>query len=681
MTLSFFKVKKNIVNNKLIINSNLYNLNSYKDKKSLNLLYNNNNSIKSNNINNNAIDNTLHLKEKDNKNINKSSDINNSTTGNFLSLSLTKEHKHRFSFNKKLVSMKKTINKNNRINNKIINFDSINNNNDTIVYKDISNSVNTVSTIDNYQYYNSTYTPFNYDKTRIFTKRNNRMKLINSKYAKVKNNTNLNSTEFRIKVDKKFMGNNPSNKNYINDLLLKQTNMVNNTFTSENYNPNKKIYKKSDFVYKKNNNKEKNCSINNLKIKLFSNPLLDKIKQKNDTNILNYKEPNIYKRIKIQKSPFTRQRISSNIEDKIYFKKKFIVRNKNPTQVQGLQDFSKKLFDTSSHFHDNKEKNNSKSLKYYSNTFQKVYEYTNSTICVTKNNSKKKVNNPYKFLKLNTIDDYYTIDNEQNMTKENMIINTIQPKCKFNKYFKKNNIAKRKILLNNISLNQSNNKESNVKRTINKTNIISFYNNINNTIDNSNQYIINYNYKNDQSNKSRVKKINNFKNNTQVIKQPQLCITNINFYNYVNNPQPEQKIIPKNNLALNINPNKEIAKNKTSNNNKIKIDNNENNKTKLIKTKNNILFDLNSISSISKNKNIKFLIIKELNLRKINYKIYCCNSDIKFICYKNDIRFELNFFICEESLLKKFFVINAIKKQGNINKFKNLINKIISNIK
>ena len=688
LTLSFFKKDKNIVNNKLLINSNLYNLNSYKDKKSLNLYYNNKNSIKSNNINNNnGIDNTLHLKEKNNKNINKINDFNNSITGNFLSLSLTNEHKHRFSFNKKLLSMKKIINKDNSINNKIRNSDSINNNNnnDTIVYKDISNSVNTVSTIDNYQYYNSTYTPLNYNKTKIFTKRNNRMKLINNKYVKVKNNTNLNSTEFRIKVDKKFMANNSSNKNYINDLLLKQKNMVNNTFTSENYNPNKKIYKKSDFVYKKNNSKEKNYSINSLKIKLFSNSLLDKIKQKKDSNILNYKEPNIYKRIKIQKSPFSSQRISSNIEDKIYFKKKFIVRNKNPTQVQGLQDFSKKLFDTGSHFHDNKGKNNSKSLKYYLSTFKNAYEYTNRTICLTNNNSKKKVNNPYKFLKLNTMDDYSTIDNEQNMTKENMIINTMQPKYKFNKYFKKNNIAKRKILLNNISLNQSNNKENNVKRTINKSNIISFYNNLNNTIDNSNQYIVNYNYKNENnhSNKSRVKKINNYKNNTQVFKQPQLCITNINFYNYVNNAQPEQKIIPKNNLALHTSPNKEITKNKTSNNNKnkIKININKNNKAELLKTKNSILFDLNSISSISKNKNIKFLIIKELNLRKINYKTYCNNSDIKFVCYKNDIRFELNFFICEESLLKKFFVINAIKKQGNINKFKNLINKIISNIK
>jgi hypothetical protein len=314
----------------------------------------------------------------------------------------------------------------------------------------------------------------------------------------------------------------------------------------------------------------------------------------------------------------------------------------------------------------------------------------------TENNSKEKLNKPYdNYSKINMTQDFSIIDNESNTLKDNITINinddinTTQPRNKFTQYFKKK-ITKKRILLNNASINHSNNKDI-IRRAINKSNIISFYNTFsitdNNT--NNNRYINNYKDKKEPNKTEKIKDIIKNKkqqnnNNNKILHQPQLCITNINFYNYVNDVQ-------KNTLHNNLisytytNPSKKTMKKISLNNN-----NNNNNNDNMTKKDNSYNeqytpFDLNSILVINKCKNIKFLIIKELNLRKINYKInHNNNSDLslKFTCFKSQMRFELNTFLYQENSENYIFIINALKKGGNMNtfKYKNLINKLLNKI-
>ena len=680
LTTSFFKKK-----NKIIFNNN-NNTNNFKLKIIKKLPFHLTNNF------NSSIDSYINTKENNNKTINTIIDNNhiiNTSKENIENISTNNELK--FSFNKKLLSIKKQLNIKNRINNEIRNSF---NNNTTLFHKNKANTINAKSTIDNYQTYNSKFTPLNYSINKLVNNRNNRMKLMNNKNLKINNNKNLKTAQLKIKVDKKNKDSNSSIISCLNGRFLRQQNSIKNVLFSEN-NTKENIFKNSDFIYKRiNRKKDKNDSISNNSFKIINidritgnDSLFGGFDQKKEIKPINKKEA--YKKIKLQKSPFNTQQ-KPNIYDKKYIVKKSILRNKNPTEVQELQDFAKSLLDG------NNDKNNITSVTYGSNTFTDIHtinDYSKGLLKIrgnnlTKNNSKQKLNKQYNFSNINVTEDFSVIDNQCNTQKDNSNIyindiNTTQPKNKFIKYFRKK-ITKKRILLDNVSINQSNNK--NIRRTINKSNIISFYNTLNITDNNNssdNKYINNYKDKNEPNKKEKIKDENKNKkqknNLNKIFNQPQLCITNINFYNYVNDTQ--KNTIPNDNLIsyTYANPNKKITKIVSSNNQyNIKKENDYN--------INYTPFDLNSIIAINKLKNIKFSIIKELNLRKINYKI-CHNNNnsnliLKFNCYRNEMRFDLNVFIYQENSESKIYVINAIRKKGNKNtiKCKHLINKLINKI-
>ena len=86
---------------------------------------------------------------------------------------------------------------------------------------------------------------------------------------------------------------------------------------------------------------------------------------------------------------------------------------------------------------------------------------------------------------------------------------------------------------------------------------------------------------------------------------------------------------------------------------------------------------------MNKTNSIKNCLIKEFNYRKIQYKINQGNSGFNIVKKKkkNDLRFDLNVNIYEESYNKKFYLIKAKRKQGNVYKYKSLLNQIINKIK
>ena len=220
---------------------------------------------------------------------------------------------------------------------------------------------------------------------------------------------------------------------------------------------------------------------------------------------------------------------------------------------------------------------------------------------------------------------------------------------------------------NNSLITKSNN---------NKNNLISIYNNLNNIYSNKNKN----NTNKEQTNKNIINNpFKTVKNENYVLKQPQLCITNINFYNYIHNVQPLQKLKIENKTNFPIK--KAINSELLDNNNKIAIDKiNQGSIIDNFKSKKYTPFDLNSILIKNKTYNIKNTIYKILKMKKINYKN---NNDIglKLICNIKDIRFEMNILTKEEILDKKLIVINSIKNQGNSNNFKKIINQILKLIK
>lgn len=260
-------------------------------------------------------------------------------------------------------------------------------------------------------------------------------------------------------------------------------------------------------------------------------------------------------------------------------------------------------------------------------------------------------------------------------------------KKNINEYFKRN-IRRKKIFVNNTSLRKANTNIINLTKTSfnYKNNAFALNNNISNITENKYINTIYSKNRKDLNNKNKI--VKNTNNENHIYKPPQLCITNINFYNYVNDANPSQKLIQKNNNNLNTNPNyKNDFIQKIETNNNIPKDENKliknDKKFDASKNKNFIPFDLNSILSLNKTNSIKNCLIKEFNYRKIQYKINQGNSgfNIVFICYKNDLRFDLNVNIYEESYNKKFYLIKAKRKQGNVYKYKSLLNQIINKIK
>jgi hypothetical protein len=260
-------------------------------------------------------------------------------------------------------------------------------------------------------------------------------------------------------------------------------------------------------------------------------------------------------------------------------------------------------------------------------------------------------------------------------------------KKNINEYFKRN-IRRKKIFVNNTSLRKANTNIINLTKTSfnYKNNAFALNNNISNITENKYINTIYSKNRKDLNNKNKI--VKNTNNENHIYKPPQLCITNINFYNYVNDANPSQKLIQKNNNNLNTNPNyKNDFIQKIETNNNIPKDENKliknDKKFDASKNKNFIPFDLNSILSLNKTNSIKNCLIKEFNFRKIQYKINQGNSgfNMAFICYKNDLRFDLNVNIYEENYNKKFYLIKAKRKQGNVNKYKSLLNQIINKIK
>ena len=102
-----------------------------------------------------------------------------------------------------------------------------------------------------------------------------------------------------------------------------------------------------------------------------------------------------------------------------------------------------------------------------------------------------------------------------------------------------------------------------------------------------------------------------------------------------------------------------------------KINNNSNNN----KIKNKFIpFDLNSIIFVDKNNNINDFIGEILYKENINYII----QKNKFICWKNELIFELIFSSILENV--NLYKINIINKSGHSIIFKNIINDIINSL-
>ena len=471
---------------------------------------------------------------------------------------------------------------------------------------------------------------------KLFSHRNHINKFIN--------NQEISSDNYRIKVDKKKLClNSSSNKSYVNKI--------------NNIDKNEKIIKYSKKIHKRNSKKKnkENSSLNS-NCNIFENSS-EMTSKRNKLNTI--EEPfTIYKKIKIKKSPF-----SKHINDEnIYFRKKFIIKKKSSNNTM-FKDFSKNSLDAS---YKNNEKNNL-SMRTCSYIYKKNQSIEIREDYNNKNNSKVIINKPDK-LKINIINNFSNIDNT--IKKQNRNINTIEPKKKFNELFNKKSEKKNISINNNFNIDNNNIINTSIN---NKNNLISIYNNLNNIIVNK---ITNKKQKNINNINAPFKR---FKKENKIIKEPQLCITNINFYNYIHNVQPLQKVNKNNKCKYFIKKQEKIEKKEISSINKI----NQDIKTDNSKSKNYIPFDLNSILLINKERNLKKSMINIFKIKKINYKINNSNngSGLKFICNKNNIRYEISILFKKEISDKNILVINSIKKQGNPNNYKSIINQIIKMIK
>ena len=652
LSLSFF-IKRNKIakdtsiskNENITLNQSDKNINKTsfiksKSKKKKNIIYNSINLRKKKEIMNNINNNIDKLKTQ-NKNLELDNILKFSYNSRLLSSAkIDAKYKNNSSSKKK-----RLINPNNNI--KI-------DNNDVL---------KTESMISNYKNFIAKYSSFN-KKGKIFTYRREKINILSDK----KNNPN----KYTIKVDKKNLCFN-SNNSFTKEFLYFQNNKIKYACKKENQKQNDKIIRYSKKIYKRNSEKKniENSSngffhIANLN-KFDNDSEIINIEQKNfDVKKYNFtEERNIYKKIKIQKSPFIRNSKYSN-DEKIYYKKQLFFKKNNN------KNLSKKLFDTSTNFYKSKE--NEMLIENYSTNLKKKNESANKVIEIREdynniNYSKAMSNKPNKLLKINIINNFSNIDTGDKNKKQNMNINTLQPQKKISDYFQKN-IKKKKINNDNI-------KESTlIKTSLDKKNLISIYSNLN-------TLLVNKYYNNDKNNKYKLNgNTKNIKNENCILKNPQLCITNINLYNYVQNVHPLQNVNKekqsKTNDKIEITLNKELL-----NNYNIKLINylNQGIKFEDTKSKNYIPFDLNSIILLNKSNNIKNIIIKNLKMKKINYRINNTDYGFKFICNKNDNRFEINISNHEEKKTKKLILINSIKKQGNTNNFKNILNQLIILIK
>ena len=618
---------------------------------------------------------------------------------------------HKISFNKKLYSMTNSFNYKTNKNNNIIPDKKMMKFRTNSEFKQFinntsrkNNSISAKSMIYKYQNSISSLTPLKYNQIKLFSNRNNKLKILHSKDKKNENKENINSNQYKIKVDKKILTHKSSNNSYIKDKNFSRNNK-NIFFSDNNYNKNERKIKYSNEANKINTRiisekNEKSINYNNLKslniinfddskkeiIKIHENRKSIKYNYNySNENKLNLKEyKNIYKRIKIQKSPFNK--LSFN--EKTCFRKRFLLRNKIANSRHVSHCFKKQFFDTSVQFH--KKNDISISMKNSGNIGKNMEDSIDKTINIKelefykKNKSIKQINKADKFLKINTIDNISTFEDEQNQKNKNQNMNI---KKNINEYFKRN-IRRKKIFVNNTSLRKANTNIINLTKTSfnYKNNAFALNNNISNITENKYINTIYSKNRKDLNNKNKI--VKNTNNENHIYKPPQLCITNINFYNYVNDANPSQKLIQKNNNNLNTNPNyKNDFIQKIETNNNIPKDENKliknDKKFDASKNKNFIPFDLNSILSLNKTNSIKNCLIKEFNFRKIQYKINQGNSgfNMAFICYKNDLRFDLNVNIYEENYNKKFYLIKAKRKQGNVYKYKSLLNQIINKIK
>ena len=703
-------------NNKLLRNRILRkeNLSFHRSDKYINMFSAHVSKSKSKNNKNRILNNFLNLK---------SNDINN--TINIINKYQDKSEKNQrikntklkdirqICFNKKLYSMTNSFNYKTNKNNNVIQGKKMMKFRTNSEFKKFvnntsrkNNSISAKSMIYKYQNSISSLTPLKYNKIKLFSNRNNKLKILHSKDKKSENKENINSNQYKIKVDKKILTHKSSNNSYFNDINFSRNNK-NTFFSDNNNNKNERKIKYSNEANKNNTRiisekKENSINYNNLKslnIINFNDSKKEIMKinenrksiQNNynysNENKLNLKEvKNIYKKIKIQKSPFNK--LSFN--EKSCFRKRFLLRNKIANSRHVSHCFKKKFFDTSVQFH--KKNDISISMKNSGNIWKNMDDSIDKTINIKevefykKNNSIKHINNADKFLKINTYDNISTFEDEQNQKNKNQNMN-MNIKKNINDYFKRN-IRRKKIFVNNNSLRKTDTNIINLTKTSYnyKNNAFGLNNNISNITETKYINTIYSKNKNDQNNKNKI--VKNTNNENHMYKPPQLCITNINFYNYVNNANPSQKHIQKNN-NLNTNPNhkNELMKKNEVNNNNIPKDENilikHENKYDASKNRNFMPFDLNSILSLSKTNSIKNCLIKEFNFRKIQYKINHGNSgfNMVFICYKNDLRFDLNVNIYEENYNKKFYLIKAKRKQGNVNKYKSLLNQIINKIK
>ena len=703
LSLSYYK------NNKLLRNRILRkeNLSFQRSDKYINKLSAHISKSKSKNNKNRILNNFLNFKSNDN-NININNNYQIIRTKNQRNFKNTKDI-NRISFNKKLYTMTNSFNYKNKNNimhdKKMMKFRTnsefkkfVNNTSRK------NNSVSAKSMIYKYQNSISSLTPLKYNKIKLFSNRNNKLKILHSKDKKSENKENINSNQYRIKVDKKILTHKSSNNSYINDINFSRNNK-NNFFSDNNFKKNARKIKYYNEAQKISTriNSEKNENLinyNNLKslnIINFNESKKEIIKinenrnsiQNNynysNENKMNLKESkNVYKKIKIRKSPFNK--LSFN--EKTCFRKRFLLRNKMANSRHVSHCFKKKFFDTSVQFH--KKNDISISMKNSGNILKNIEDSIDKTLNIKevefnkKNNSIKQINKDIQFLKINTFDNNSTLEDEQNQKNKNQIMHI---KKNINDYFKRN-IRRKKIFVNNTSLRKADTNIINLTKTSfnYKNNAFALNNNLSNFTDN--KYINTIFSKNKKEHNNRNKIVKNINNENHMFKPPQLCITNINFYNYVNDANPSQKLIQKNNHNLNTNPNQKndlIQKIETNNNmpKEEKILIKHENKFNASKNKNFMPFDLNSILSLNKTNSIKSCLIKEFNFRKIQYKINHGNSgfNMAFICYKNDLRFDLNVNIYEESYNKKVYLIKAKRKQGNVYKFKSLLNQIINKIK
>jgi hypothetical protein len=709
LSFSYYKNNK-LLRNKILKKEN-FTLN--RSDKYLNMLSSHISKSKSKNNKNRILSNFPNFRINDFDNniniINNYQDIGTKIQRNIQNTNLKDIHK--ISFNKKLYSMTNSFNYKTNKNNNIISDKKMMKFRANSEFKKFvnstsrkNNSISAKSMIYKYQNSISFLTPLKYNQIKLFSNRNNKLKIHHSKDKKSENKENINSNQYRIKVDKKILTHKSSNNSYINDIIFSRNNK-NIFFSDNNYNKNERKIKYSNEANKINTRiisekNENSINYNNLKslniinfddskkeiIKINENPnsLQNNYNYSNE-NKLNLKEyKNIYKKTKIQKSPFNKLLFN----EKTCFRKRFLLRNKIANSRHVSHCFKKQFFDTSVQFH--KKNDISISMKNSGNIAKNVEDSIDKTLNIKelefykKNSSIKQINNADKFQKINTIDNISTFEDEQKQKNKNINQN-MNIKKNINEYFKRN-IRRKKIFVNNTSLRKANTNIINLtKTTFNcKNNAFALNNNISNISENKYIKTIYSKNKKDLINKNKI--IKNSNNENHMYKPPQLCITNINFYNYVNDANPSQKLIQKNNNNLNTNPNYKnefIQKIETN----IPKDDNilikHENKYDSSKKKSFIPFDLNSILSLNKTNSIKNCLIKEFNFRKIQYKINHGNSgfNMAFICYKNDLRFEINVNIYEESYNKKFYLIKAKRKQGNVYKYKSLLNQIINKIK